>query len=76
MVTACAIVTAAEGSVRLAKASGHGGGDYLPARLRAWLRVHRVEAAWLAYRPGRSDHWLKIKNPASPAVQREAEDWR
>ena len=28
------------------------------------------------YRSGRSDHWLKIKNPAAPAVQREAEeDW-
>jgi ATP-dependent DNA ligase len=29
------------------------------------------------YRSGRSPHWLKIKNPAAPAVQREAEeDWR
>jgi len=28
------------------------------------------------YRSGRVDHWLKIKNPASPAVRREAEeDW-
>ena len=28
------------------------------------------------YRAGRSDHWLKIKNPAAPAVRREAEeDW-
>ncbi len=28
------------------------------------------------YRAGRSDHWLKIKNPAAPAVKREAEeDW-
>jgi ATP-dependent DNA ligase len=28
------------------------------------------------YRPGRSHHWLKIKNPAAPAVRREAEeDW-
>jgi bifunctional non-homologous end joining protein LigD len=28
------------------------------------------------YRPGRSDCWLKIKNPAAPAVKREAEeDW-
>ena len=25
---------------------------------------------------GRVDHWLKIKNPAAPAVKREAEeDW-
>ena len=28
------------------------------------------------YRSGRADHWLKIKNPAAPAVKREAEeDW-
>jgi hypothetical protein len=28
------------------------------------------------YRSGRVNHWLKIKNPASPAVKREAEeDW-
>ena len=28
------------------------------------------------YRSGRSDHWLKVKNPAAPAVKREAEeDW-
>ncbi len=28
------------------------------------------------YRSGRTDHWLKIKNPAAPAVRREAEeDW-
>jgi bifunctional non-homologous end joining protein LigD len=28
------------------------------------------------YRAGRSPHWLKIKNPAAPAVRREAEeDW-
>ena len=28
------------------------------------------------YRSGRSQHWLKIKNPAAPAVNREAEeDW-
>jgi bifunctional non-homologous end joining protein LigD len=28
------------------------------------------------YRSGRSQHWLKIKNPAAPAVKREAEeDW-
>ena len=28
------------------------------------------------YRSGRVDHWLKIKNPVSPAVRREAEeDW-
>jgi bifunctional non-homologous end joining protein LigD len=28
------------------------------------------------YQSGRVDHWLKIKNPAAPAVKREAEeDW-
>ena len=28
------------------------------------------------YRSGRSPHWLKVKNPAAPAVKREAEeDW-
>ncbi len=26
------------------------------------------------YRSGRADHWLKIKNPAAPAVKREAEE--
>jgi ATP-dependent DNA ligase len=29
-----------------------------------------------SYRAGRSDHWLKIKNPDAPAVRRlEEEDW-
>ena len=28
------------------------------------------------YRSGRTDHWIKVKNPAAPAVKREAEeDW-
>jgi hypothetical protein len=28
------------------------------------------------YRPGRSPHWVKVKNPKAPAVKREAEeDW-
>jgi bifunctional non-homologous end joining protein LigD len=26
------------------------------------------------YRSGRVDHWLKIKNPAAPAMTREAEE--
>lgn len=26
------------------------------------------------YRSGRVDHWLKAKNPAAPAVKREAEE--
>ena len=30
----------------------------------------------MPYRSGRVDHWLNIKNPAAPAVKREAEeDW-
>jgi ATP-dependent DNA ligase len=30
-----------------------------------------------AYHSGRSRHWLKVKNPAAPAVRREAkEQWR
>jgi bifunctional non-homologous end joining protein LigD len=29
------------------------------------------------YRSGRTDQWLKVKNPAAPAVKREAEEeWR
>jgi bifunctional non-homologous end joining protein LigD len=29
------------------------------------------------YRSGRSKHWVKVKNPAAPAVRREAEEeWR
>jgi bifunctional non-homologous end joining protein LigD len=28
------------------------------------------------YRSGRVSYWLKIKNPAAPAVEREAEEWR
>ena len=27
-----------------------------------------------AYRSGRDDHWLKVKNPTAPAVRREAEE--
>jgi bifunctional non-homologous end joining protein LigD len=37
---------------------------------------HRVEAARLALVSGRTKDWLKFKNPAAPAVKREAEeDW-
>jgi bifunctional non-homologous end joining protein LigD len=29
------------------------------------------------YSFGRTDHWIKVKNPAAPAVKREAEEeWR
>ena len=27
------------------------------------------------YRSGRTAHWVKVKNPAAPAVKREAEEW-
>jgi hypothetical protein len=30
-------------------------------------------SARLAYRSGRSKHWLKVKNLAAPALRREAE---
>ena len=37
-----------------------------------WLRRHRLETARLPV----PNHWLKIKNPAAPAVKRKAEeDW-
>jgi bifunctional non-homologous end joining protein LigD len=30
-----------------------------------------------AYRGGRCNHWIKVKNPDSPAMKRAAEvDWR
>jgi bifunctional non-homologous end joining protein LigD len=28
------------------------------------------------YVSGRSDHWIKLKNSSSPAVRREADEWR
>jgi ATP-dependent DNA ligase len=37
-----------------------------------------IVSKWLGYpyRSGRVNHWLKIKNPAAPAVKREGEeDW-
>ena len=27
-----------------------------------------------SYRSGRTDHWVKVKNPEAPAVRREAEE--
>jgi hypothetical protein len=37
---------------------------------------HRVEKAWLALSVRRSKHWIKVKNPDSPAARRlEEEDW-
>ena len=39
-------------------------------------RRHRVEAVGSRYHSGRTRDWLKFKNPAAPAVKREAEeDW-
>jgi hypothetical protein len=44
--------------------------------LRARLRRHCVEAAWLAIPARGQDCWIKVKNPEAPAVRREAEeDW-
>jgi bifunctional non-homologous end joining protein LigD len=42
------------------------------------LGCEGIVSKWLGshYRSGRVNHWLKIKNPAAPAVRREAEeDW-
>jgi hypothetical protein len=37
---------------------------------------HALQSSARAYRSGRSPDWLKMKNPAAPAVKREAEeDW-
>jgi ATP-dependent DNA ligase len=33
-----------------------------------------LEGLGSPYRSGRSLHWVKIKNPAAPAVKREAEE--
>jgi bifunctional non-homologous end joining protein LigD len=50
--------------------------DHLPPCVRARLRRHLLEAARLALSLWWVEHWLKIKNPAAPAVNREAEeDW-
>jgi hypothetical protein len=45
-------------------------------RERAWMRGHRF-GNLLHIELGNSAHRLKIKNPAAPAVKREAEEeWR
>jgi len=44
----------------------------------AWLGCEGIVSKRLGsfYRSGRSKQWLKVKNPAAPAVRREAEeDW-
>ena len=43
-----------------------------------WLGLEGIVSKRLGspYRSGRSRHWVKSKNPAAPAVKREAEeDW-
>ena len=43
------------------------------------LGCEGIVSKWLgsSYRSGRSQHWIKVKNPKAPAVKREAEeDWR
>jgi hypothetical protein len=55
----------------------------LAARVRSSISTRARSAARALcpsgsgpYRAGRSAHWLKIKNPAAPAVRRETEeDW-
>jgi hypothetical protein len=39
-------------------------------------RLEDIVSKWLGslYRSGRSKDWLKFKNPAAPAVKREAEE--
>jgi hypothetical protein len=45
--------------------------NHLQARMQVRLRRHRLEATRLTL-----PLWLKVKNPAAPAVKREAEeDW-
>ena len=41
--------------------------------VQARPRRHRIEAPWLAL-PLRPQNWIKSKNPAAPAVKREAEE--
>jgi hypothetical protein len=46
----------------------------VPLRHAAATAGHEARAL---YRSGRSRRWLKIKNPAAPAVRRDAEEeWR
>jgi bifunctional non-homologous end joining protein LigD len=53
------IVLAQSSTVRLARSAA-----------RAWCR-----SAWCSpYRLGRAGCWVKVKNPAAPAVTREAEE--
>ena len=39
-------------------------------------KLERIGKVMIRYRSGRTSDWLKFKNPAAPAVRREAEeDW-
>jgi len=49
-----------------------------PCATRVQARLEGIVSKRLGspYRSGRSRHWVKSKNPAAPAVKREAEeDW-
>jgi hypothetical protein len=49
-----------------------------PCATRVQARLEGIVSKRLGspYRSGRSLHWVKSKNPAAPAVKREAEeDW-
>jgi hypothetical protein len=51
--------------------------DYRTTRMRTHRRnIQRYGRLGSRYTSGRSRDWLKFKNPAAPAVSREAEeDW-
>jgi hypothetical protein len=38
--------------------------------------LYKLKRLGSAYRSGRADCWVKVKNPAAPAVRREAEEDR
>ena len=48
--------------------------DRVPSCLQARMRGIVSKRLGSPYRFGRSNDWIKIKNPASPAVKREAEE--
>jgi len=53
----------------------HAGYRVQRALHRGW-RYRLPSGLRSAYRSGRADCWIKVKNPAAPAVTREAEeDW-
>jgi hypothetical protein len=38
------------------------------------IAFHRIEALGITVPRGRAGCWIKVKNPAAPAVRREAEE--